>query len=90
MTTRADLFNRYNEFAAKFGVDAARHVVAWRGYCASADVRRVVPGVYNSLVQSFDDIESGKERLPRYRPSFDQPRPRASRLFDRRSLFPWL
>lgn len=90
MTTRADLFNRYREFAAKYGADAAGHVVAWRGYCASADVRRVQPGVYASLVRSFDDVESGNEQLPRYMPRFDQPRPRSSRVFDRRSIAPWL
>lgn len=90
MTTRADLFNRYDDFAAKFGIEAARHVVAWRGYCASADVRRVLPGVYKSLIQSFYDVEAGRDRLPSYRPRYDQPTRRSSRTFDRRSIAPWL
>lgn len=90
MTTRGDLFNRYDDFAAKFGIEAARHVVAWRGYCASADVRRVQPGVYAGLVRVFDDVEAGRVRLPAYRPRCDQPTRRSSRIFDRRSIAPWL
>ena len=88
MATRADLFNRYREFAERHGVELARRVISWRGFCASADVRRVQPGVYASLIRSFDDVESGKERLPSYTPRAE---PRhvsyaPSRAFDRAEL----
>lgn len=74
MASRADLLNRYNDFAARFGVEMARRVVAWRGYCASADVRRVQPGVYASLIRSFDDVEAGRDKLPGYAFRFDPQR----------------
>ncbi|BAL73740.1 hypothetical protein [Bradyrhizobium cosmicum] len=74
MTTRAELFWRYSEFAERYGVEMARRVVAWRGYCASADVRRVQPGVYASLIRSFDDVEAGRDKLPGYAFRFDTQR----------------
>lgn len=89
MTTRADLFSRHNDFAARFGVEMARRVVAWRGYCASADVRRVQPGVYANLIRSFDDVESGRDRLPGYTPRFDNHTTApTSCAFDREAITP--
>lgn len=88
--TRA-LQSVYSDFAKRHGHDIARRVVRWRGYSGSASLNSVHPDNHAALARAFADVAAGRDRLPAYTPADDRPqRRRASRIFDRRSIAPWL
>lgn len=89
--TRAELQSIYHDFAQRHGHDMARRVVRWRGYSGSANINSVTPDNFESLAGAFADVAAGRDRLPAYTPADDRPeRRRPSRIFDRKSVAPWL
>jgi hypothetical protein len=67
----------FDAFATRYGIEAARRVVFWRGYCNSNRIEDVAPSDYATLVQAFRYVASGALRLPSYDPAV-RPRKRMS------------
>ena len=89
--TRAELQTLYLDFVEQHGRALARRVVRWRGYSGSASLDSVTPSNFESLVRALADVAAGRDRLPAYTPADDPPeRRRPSRIFDRKSVAPWL